>query len=161
MHRIIIIDDTNCKPLLEDFLNELRGHVQFDTTIGNDPLQKQLLLDCIKDLPSQKKISVKSGGNIHLVNGASITRVEADNEFSKLHFSEGQILETIETIDQWQDRLRDFGFLRVHKNHLVSIVRIERMQFGAKPFLVLTNGEEIPVDLLIQQQIAGNIEDML
>jgi len=161
MQRIIIIDDSKCKHLLEDFLNTLSGHVKFDPTIGNDPLQKQLLLECIKDLPSQKKIPVKSNGNIYLVNSASIFRVEANDEFSSLHFSEGRILETIETIDQWQDKLRDFGFLRVHKNHLVSISQIERMQFGAKPFLTLANGEEIPVDLLIQQQIAGNIEEML
>lgn len=161
MQRIIIIDDSDCKPLLEDFLRMLRRHVQFEMAIGNEPLQQQLLLKCIKDLPAQRKIPVNSGGNIHLVIGASILRVEACQAASFLQFADGRVLLTEENIDHWQEKLKDAGVLRVHRNHLVGIAYIERMQLGDNPSLTLTNGEKIPVDLLTQQQIAWNIEEML
>lgn len=161
MQRIIIIDDTNCKPLLEDFLKMLKVHVKYDLSIGDDTMQTQLLLDSMKKLPYQKRIPVKSEGNIYLTDISSIIRVETCEGKSVLFITDQKKLTNNEHIDSWQEKLCDSGFLRVHRDHLVNIAGIVKLQFGEDPFLVLENGDKIPVDINDQQNIAGNLEKFL
>lgn len=161
MQRIIIIDDTNCKPLLEDFLKMLKGHVKYDVGIRDDTMQKQLLLGSMKELPSQRKVSVKSEGNVYLVNSRIIIRVEAFEGKSILFITDLKKLATNENIDQWQEKLCQYGFLRVHRDHLVNIAGITKLHFGEHPVVILGNGEKIPVDLTNQQQIGRNLEKFL
>lgn len=161
MQRIIIIDDTNCKPLLEDFLKLLRQHVQYDVSFGNNSLQKQLLLECISEMTSQKKITVRSEGNIYLMNCQDISSIEAKNENSILHLFNDICLTTDKKIDAWQIRLVDQGFLRVHPNYLVNIAGILKLQFGETPFMELLDGEIIPVDFAIQDKVASKLADLI
>ena len=161
MQRIIIIDDTNCKSVLEDFLKMLRQHVQYDVSIGDDSLHKQLLLECIKEIPDQKKITVKSEGNIYLISSRNITRIEAFNEESVLFLNNHKPMQTNDSIDYWTEKFSDQGFIKVHQNHTVNIHEIVKVQLGEKPFMILSNGDKIPVDMAGQHQIASNIEEML
>ncbi|MBE0663116.1 MAG: LytTR family transcriptional regulator DNA-binding domain-containing protein [Bacteroidales bacterium] len=161
MQRIIIIDDTKCKPSLENFLKLLGTHVQYDVAITGNSLPKQLLLDSITEIPGQKKLTVKSGGSNYLVSFSEIIRVEAIRGKSLLILSNSNSLRTNEDIRYWQNKLGEHGFLRVHHDHLVSISAIMKLQFGEEPFLELNDGVKIPVDFIRQERIAGDLESFL
>jgi two-component system, LytTR family, response regulator len=161
MQGIIIIDDTNCIPLLDNLLKLLTDIVMYDLSIANNPSQKQLFLQKINDMPLRKKITIKANDNIYLVDGMEITRVGAQKEKSILHLINYKPLETIESIEIWQAKLEDLGFLRVHEKHLVNIHVIVKLQLGDLPFLELNNGEIIPVDMNIQHKVAEKIERLL
>lgn len=161
MQRIIIIDDTNCRPLLENFLKLLGTHVQYDVAITGNSLPKQLLLDSIREIPEQKKLTVKSEGINYLVSSAEIIRVEAIRGKSQLFLGNSNSLRTNEDIRYWQNKLCEHGFLKVHRDHLVSISAITKLQFGQEPFLELNDGVKIPVDFIRQERIAGDLESFL
>jgi two-component system, LytTR family, response regulator len=159
MQRIIIIDDTNCKPLLKDFLRALKQYVQYDVSL--DQLHSQLLLKDVMEIPAIKKISIKSGGNIYLIDCTEIIRVEAHGRETILFHTVYKSLPNVESIEYWQSRLYAQRFFRVHKAHLVNIACIVKLQFGEVPFLILNTGEKIPVDISDQMNIAGSLEEMI
>ncbi|MFF2551616.1 LytR/AlgR family response regulator transcription factor [Nocardia sp. NPDC058058] len=98
------------KPLREARLAEavrriIAGRAQPPPVTGIDP---------------HEVIPVELGGATTLVNRASVSWVEADGDYSRLHTNSGSHLVRI-PLSELESRWQEAGFVRVHRSYLVAL----------------------------------------
>lgn len=74
-----------------------------------------------------RKLAVKSGGTIHVVDVDAIDWIEADGNYVTIHAAGSTYLhrETLQGIGQRLDPAR---FARVHRSHVVNLDRVRRLE---------------------------------
>lgn len=116
--------------------------------IDEDNLQVRLeaLLLNLKDHTNKiEKIVLKTQESIHLVDIDSIVHCESDNMYTKFFLSDNRTIMVSKTLKEYDDLLKDSGFLRVHKSHIVNTRFIDRFMKRNGGYLVLKNEKQIPV----------------
>jgi DNA-binding LytR/AlgR family response regulator len=93
------------------------------------------------DRDAARSLALRVGTGARLIDPRMIDRVEAEGNFSRVHFG-GQALLVSEPMKSLAERLTPFGFVRLHKSHLANLARIARVGAGE---VGLDNGETIPV----------------
>lgn len=79
-----------------------------------------------------------------VIDTASVIRIEAISNYSKLYFANGKTLVVAKVLKWFEPLLADKGFVRVHRSHFVNTAWIETIeQFDLK--IVLRNNVTIAV----------------
>lgn len=109
------------------------------------------------------QIAVELGGRTKMVPRSTITHVEAQGDYARLHTAEGShlIRTPLSSLEQeWQDA----GFVRIHRSLLVSLPHVQEIRTEAGRCTVLVSGQELVVsrrhtralrDLLVRGQRPG------
>ncbi|MEV6065852.1 LytTR family DNA-binding domain-containing protein [Nocardia sp. NPDC052001] len=74
----------------------------------------------VADIDPHEVIPVELGGATTLVNRASVSWVEADGDYSRLHTNSGSHLVRI-PLSELESRWQEAGFVRVHRSYLVAL----------------------------------------
>lgn len=95
------------------------------------------VLSPLANLPPQPpRIAIKSKGKILLLNPADILSVEAEGNYVSLsHRSECYLLR--ESISAMAEKLKLYGFVRIHRSVLVNAAHVEEIYPGATGEYVL------------------------
>jgi two-component system LytT family response regulator len=109
-------------------------------------------LNILKDTlsaPEQKpdKISLHTLDKIIIVNLDDIIRCESDSNNTIFHLQDGQKIFVTKTLKYFSDMLKTYQFLRVHQSHLVNLQCISAFIKTDGGYLMLKNGENIPVSV--------------
>lgn len=96
------------------------------------PVELARLADSIQRLrgrprPAPDRICVTGGGSVRVVPAADIIAVRADGDYSELLLRDGTRIVQKETLTHWEQRLGP-AFLRVHRDTLVSLAEVERVE---------------------------------
>jgi len=92
-----------------------------------------------------KKIVLTTSAKIYVVNVKEIIRCESDNNYTNFYLTSGKNIMVSKTIKTYDEILSEFGFLRVHQTHLVNKLFISEFDKSEGGYVVLTNGDKIPV----------------
>ncbi|MCX6318767.1 MAG: LytTR family DNA-binding domain-containing protein [Bacteroidetes bacterium] len=87
---------------------------------------------------------------------ASIIRVEARSNYSKLYFSSGNCLVVAKVLRWFEQRLPAAQFIRLHRTHLVNKDFISRYVNGTGGRIVLQDGLQLDVSKRRKQQFLKN-----
>ncbi|TSE10421.1 MULTISPECIES: LytR/AlgR family response regulator transcription factor [Aquimarina] len=109
-------------------------------------------LNILKDTlsaPEQKpdKISLHTLDKIIIVNLDDIIRCESDSNNTIFYLQDGQKIFVTKTLKYFADMLKSYQFLRVHQSHLVNLQCISAFIKTDGGYLMLKNGENIPVSV--------------
>ncbi|GGX24137.1 LytR/AlgR family response regulator transcription factor [Aquimarina muelleri] len=109
-------------------------------------------LNILKDTlsaPEQKpdKISLHTLDKIIIVNLDDIIRCESDSNNTIFYLKEEQKIFVTKTLKYFADMLKSYQFLRVHQSHLVNLQCISAFIKTDGGYLMLKNGENIPVSV--------------
>jgi len=94
---------------------------------------------------SQKKIILKTLENIYLVKIRDIIYCESDSSYTAIYLLNKKKILVSNTLKDYAEMLRDFGFYRVHKSYLINMSYIERFEKGEGGYVVLTDEHKVPV----------------
>jgi len=83
-----------------------------------------------------------------------IIRCEASNNYTRFFLNDGEVLVVSRPIFEYEDILQDYGFVRCHQSHLVNKAFIKSWVRESGQFLLLQNGEEIPISRNKKDQLA-------
>ncbi|MBI9032890.1 MAG: response regulator transcription factor [Bacteroidales bacterium] len=92
-----------------------------------------------------KKIILSTANQIHIIEIADIIRCESENYYTKYYFTKGSPLLISKTLKETETLLKEHGFIRPHKSHLVNIEFIDGFMKNDGGFLKLKDGSLIPV----------------
>jgi len=95
----------------------------------------------------QKKIVLKTLGEIHIVDIAEIIYCQSDNSYTTFFFSNGEEIIVSRSLKEFEDILTEFNFFRPHTSYLVNLNYVKKLDKSDGGFLVLKNGREIPVSV--------------
>ena len=92
-----------------------------------------------------KTIALHTAEKIHIARLAEILRMEADGNYTEVHFSNGQKLLLTKTLKDFSTILEETGFLRVHQSHLVNFEHIREFIKTDGGYIVMADGAKVPV----------------
>ena len=116
--------------------------------------QMDMLMEMI-DKQSKKvdKIALPSSEGLEFVHFSELVRCESDSNYTKIILADGRYLMITKTLKELTDLLQDVGFVRIHNSHLINPKHIKRFIKSAGGFLILTDGEEVPISRQKKEQV--------
>ncbi len=94
---------------------------------------------------SPKTIALHTAEKIQIARLEEILRMEADGNYTVVHFTSGQKLLLTKTLKEFDQLLETAGFLRVHQSHLVNFDHIKEFIKTDGGYLLMADGERVPV----------------
>ena len=90
---------------------------------------------------NQKEISLSGWGEIRKINVNSIYYFEVVNRVIHVYYDD-EVFRFQGNLSLLEEQLADAGFMRVHRNFLISLSHVESITFKN---VYMTNGKELPV----------------
>ncbi len=112
--------------------------------------------------PEQKpdKISLHTLDKIIIVSLDDIIRCESDSNNTIFYLQDGQKIFVTKTLKYFADLLKPYEFLRVHQSHLVNIQCISAFIKTDGGYLLLKNGESVPVSVRKKMEVMEILDRM-
>lgn len=94
----------------------------------------------------QNRVVVKDGSKIKIIPVSQIQYLEAADDYVKIFMQEGSFLKK-KTMSYFEESLRSFHFVRVHRSYIVNTQLITRIDAYEKDshLLLLSTGAKLPV----------------
>lgn len=149
------------KPLNIDELKKAvqKAEKRIKDKMQNYELENLLQLIKNKQEKSTHKLALPTLKETRFVSPKDIIRCESSNTYTSFYISTGEKIIVSKPIYEYEELLSDFGFVRCHQSHLVNKEYIKSWIKGDGGYLIMQNGNEIPVskskkDVLIQKLIS-------
>lgn len=111
----------------------------------NHELENLLQLLKNREEKSAHKLALPTLKETRFVSPGDIIRCESSNAYTSFYISTGEKIVVSKPIYEYEELLSDFGFIRCHQSHLVNKEYIKSWVKGDGGYLILQNGNEIPV----------------
>jgi two-component system LytT family response regulator len=115
-------------------------------------------LNILKDTlsaPEQRpdKISLHTLNKIIIVNLDDIVRCESDSNNTVFYLQDKRKIFVTKTLKYFSDMLQHYDFVRIHQSHLVNLQYISAYIKTDGGYLMLKNGENVPVSVRKKTEI--------
>jgi len=112
----------------------------------NANLKLKALLANVRDFSkSLKKIVLKTSDSIYIIDVQDIVRCESDSSYTKFFLKDNRKIMVSKVLKEYVELLKDSGFLRVHKSHLVNLNYIDKFNKADGGFLIMKDSSSVPV----------------
>ena len=108
------------------------------------PNYKQLIHD-IRHPSRISKIAVPSVSSIKYVELDQILRLFADGNYTTLYMRDGKKLTSTRLLKEYDEMLYQYGFLRVHRSHIVNLHYVTELKRNRNSVAVMLDGCEIEI----------------
>lgn len=106
------------------------------------------------------KISLHTLDKIIIVNLDDIVRCESDSNNTMFHLKDKRKIFVTKTLKYFADMLKPYGFLRIHQSHLVNLQCISAFIKTDGGYLMLKNGENVPVSVRKKAEVIEILDQM-
>ncbi|MCP4311602.1 MAG: response regulator transcription factor [Bacteroidetes bacterium] len=120
-------------------------------------IQLELLIENLSKERAFNRLGVTTEDRIELLLVKKIIRLKGESNYTRIFMEGGKTVLVSKTLVEFEDLLRDLGFLRVHKTHVVNIDRVKSMEKNGDIKLLLDNGTIVPVS---RRRKAGVVESL-
>ena len=119
---------------------------------------KQFLESLPSASPKNERVVVKTGTKIKIIPVNDILYLEADDDYVKIHTSEGSFLKN-KTMAYFEQMLDPGQFVRVHRSHMIRIQEITRIDPYEKEnhIAILRSGQKVPVSKTGYSKLKQNL----
>lgn len=118
-----------------------------------------ILLDNLAALQSQnRKVVLPLMEGFEVVKMSSILYCEADDNFTCFHFKDGKKTLICRSLKFYESALKDFGFQRIHRSHLINLDYLSRYIKGKGGSVILENGKELQVSSNKKTELLNRIK---
>ena len=147
------IDPSELKKVIKKIDKTIEKNNEFSTI--------ELLLENIKKEKNNfKRIALSNSDGIHQFEISDIIRCESDDNYTKFFIKNGRIVLISKTLKEYEELLKDSGFLRVHQSHLINLKYLKSYIKKEAGNIIMLDNTNIPIsqrkkellqDVLIEQ----------
>jgi len=124
-------------------------------------LKLEALLANVKDFSENlKKIVLKTSDSIYVVDVQDIVHCESNSSYTSLFLKDGRKIMVSKVLKEYDEMLSGYGFIRVHKSHLINLNYIARFVKTDGGYLEMKDGSNVPVSQRKREQILDILENM-
>lgn len=87
-----------------------------------------------------------------------LIHLEADNVYTTLYLDDGSKIVASKSLKDFEDRLNNSGFIRIHKSHLINVAFIKKFYKGDSAYLVMQDDSVIPVSKTGRKFLQNHID---
>ena len=130
------------KPInLNELINAVDKVSQRISQRGENERIRQLYQNSLH--PSNPKIGLPTGERIEFVEVKSIIRCQGEINYTHLYFSDRKPMLSAKSLIEFEELLGEYGFIRVHKTHLVNMDHVASFTRNDGGMLILSNGDSV------------------
>ncbi|MDG1913934.1 MAG: LytTR family DNA-binding domain-containing protein [Crocinitomix sp.] len=137
------------KPVDIDELVSAVDKIRENRTENNETsIQSKILLDNLKVANGQmQRIVLPQLSGFIVVQVNTILYAQADDNYSIIHLMDGKKHVVSKTLKFFDEMLKDLGFMRIHKSHLVNMGGITEYKKGKTAQVKLSNGTWLDISI--------------
>ncbi|MFA6924152.1 MAG: LytTR family DNA-binding domain-containing protein [Bacteroidales bacterium] len=135
-----------------DYLLKPVNSDELIAAVNRIPVQKtdsknfDVLINNIKQIKqSNKKIILNTAKNIFICNVNDTIRCESDQSYTTVFLKNGESVLISKSIKEFEEMLKDFDFIRVHRSHLVNINHINKINKSEGTYYLVSDKINIPI----------------
>lgn len=113
------------------------------TTQTRHDLVHNLIENVQKPDSDEYRLAISTSEGVFFYLPSEIIRCEGESNYTKFYFDTAKPLMVSHTLKDYESILSDYGFVRVHKSHLVNMKYVSKMDRDG--FVWLQNGDSVPV----------------
>jgi two-component system LytT family response regulator len=119
-------------------------------------LQLENLLEQLqnREQKSEHRLALPSTKETRFVNLEQIIRCESSNTYSSFYLTDGQKIMVSKPIFEYEEMLKEYGFIRCHQSHLVNKTKVKSWVREDGGYLLLEDGSQIPVSRNKKESVA-------
>lgn len=127
----------------------------------NENLKLKALLANVRDFSdSLKKIVLKTSNSIYVIDVQDIIRCESDSSYTKFFLKDSRKIMVSKVLKEYAELLKDSGFIRVHKSHLINLNYIDRFNKTDGGYLIMKDTSSVPVSQRKRDTILDFFENL-
>ncbi len=97
------------------------------------------------------KLAISTSEGVSFCPPAQIIRCEGESNYTRFFLQDQRPLMVAHTLKEYESILVDYGFIRIHKSHLVNMRYVTRVD--REGFLWLQNGDSVPVSRRRKEEV--------
>lgn len=147
------------KPLdILELQNALNRHIvrRNHSQQARHDLVNNLIANIQKPESDEYRLAISTSEGVSFYLPSEIIRCEGESNYTKFFIEGGKSLMVSHTLKDYETILNDYGFVRVHKSHLVNMKYVSRMDRDG--FLWLSNGQSVPVSRRRKEEVMSMLK---
>ncbi|MES2836839.1 MAG: LytTR family DNA-binding domain-containing protein [Bacteroidota bacterium] len=133
------------KPIIPSELKQAVDKVKILNSKKNYNYDYRLLLDNISNQTEEKKIHLSTLTETKKCSISEIIRCESEHNYTTFYFTKDKPLMVSKTLKEFEEILRDYGFERVHRSHLINLKFAKSYLKKDNGTILMIDGTEIPI----------------
>lgn len=94
---------------------------------------------------SQRKIALPTSERLLYVKIEDIIRCQGENNYTKFYLNNGQPVLVSKTIKEYEELLKEDGFIRVHQSHLINTKHVKSYEKREGGYLKMVDGSTVSI----------------
>src|SRR5664279_163127 len=127
-------------------------------SIDNPQLKNLLQLLRNQNFREDHKIALAALKETRFVNTIDILRCESSNNYTTFFLEDGDKILVSKPIYEYEEILKDYGFIRCHQSHLINRNCIKSWVKTEGDYFLLENGDEIPISRSKKDRVAQQLK---
>jgi two-component system LytT family response regulator len=125
---------------------ELIKAVQKAKIVNTNDLKNQIktLIDNHNN-PLNKKIAIPTTHGISVFESNEILRIQSEGNYSSIYFTNETKLLVAKTLKDFEELLRDNGFIRIHHSHIINLMHLKSYSNKDGGYVILNNKTTLPI----------------
>lgn len=110
---------------------------------GGEELYRNFIQNITRKADRPVRLALTGVNGVQYVLLNDITRLQAERNYTRLYFTNGKNFLSSKTLSEYEKLLRDSGFVRVHRSHLINPTHLSA--YTKEGFLTMNDGSEVEV----------------
>jgi two-component system LytT family response regulator len=107
--------------------------------------------------PAKDKIMLTHTNGFVLADLKDIVRMEADNNYTKVYFADKPALLVSKTLKDFETRLSNTSFVRIHKSDIVNILYVKQYSVEGGGMVIMADGSRLYISRTRMPEFMGVI----
>jgi len=133
------------KPLNIEELQAAVGRAMANTRDKKKNLQLENLIQLLQEKKEEHRIALTTMKETRFIRTPEILRCESSNNYTIFFLASGEKLTASRPIFEYEELLKEYGFIRCHQSHLVNRKYVKSWVKEDGGYLLLDNGHQVPV----------------
>jgi len=146
------INEFEFKNAVENALDVIEG-LEIEEQINN-------FLTHYEKRTQSKKIVLKTVGALHLIDISTIIYARSDSNYTTFCIEGEEDIMVAKSIKEYEQLLIDYRFFRPHQSYLVNLNQVKKIDKTDGGFLILKNGQEIPISVRRKNRLLQILEKL-
>lgn len=152
------------KPIEPDELikaiNRVKDLVRSTTPNGMDLQFETFMANMQNNSVEEKKLVLKTTENIHVIPINEIIALSSDRNYTRFYFLERPNIIVSKTLKEFENMLVDYGFMRVHRSHVINLKYIDRFDKSDGGYAVMRGGLRMEVSHRNKESLFAFFENL-
>ena len=147
------------KPIDVFELTETIMRIKKITKKEDENIKISAILNNINNNSENKKIVLNTSDNIFVINTKDIVKCSSEGNYTIFYLNNKQKIVISKTLKEYESLLSDYGFIRIHRSHLINVNYIEKYS-KENSILYMKDNSQIPVSYRKKDELLKFLQNL-